>query len=949
MATWDIVIPAGSTQGSGSSNSTALSPTVPGDFDGATINSVSVVGSPTATVDGTPTDDTIGVRWHIETSTGTAVWGGTGSDAASACFVTIDTSVTSSGTIADGSAPSPAPSTGVSADWDNTDYLVTYLASMKNDGETISWSSFTLQVDYSPNVNTDLSGGPGVGSYSLSGAATTTLVSEVLNAGTDSYTLSGAAVTTLVSEVLNAGTDSYSLSGAAVTTSKAIVSDAGAGSYALSGAAVTTSSDRISFDNVAFDESNAFDINAFSIESAGAATTTLNANAGSYALSGAVVNTEHHEVIAAAAGSYTLTGQAVTTLVNEVLNAGVGSYTLTGQAVNTEEHEVLAAATGSYSLTGQGVTTTQAVKTDAGAGSYALTGQPVTTSTATTQISFDFLAFDERNAFDVNAFSIEAEAVATATAASYALTGQAVSTYYNPADIAGVGTYTLSGAEVTTNLSVTHTTAGAGSYTLTGQTANTEVATLTTVGAGSYTLTGADVRFEPFRIVGTGSYELRGRPTTGVVVDNISFDNAAFANEAFDADNAFSMLVAGDIRLDAGTGSYTLTGQDVFSVASGELTTMAAQDGSYTLSGATLNTYPQTGWTAFPFTVDWSGLDPDSPFYGVPELITLDAGDICIFENTTTPDGYSVTMDGTGVFTVGTVPDVVNTFDYFIYDGAPGTTETITILPHGFLSADAGSYTLTGADVTTGVSAVAGVGSYTLTGQPIGTQVEGDELITAGAGSYSLTGQPATVQKDNLLAAGTGAYTLTGADAPTIVADIIPIIAESGSYSLTGQPVTLIETGDKETTAGAGSYTLTGQDVVTSIGAAVEEQPSGGYEFWDDFAAELERRKREKERRRKAREKAKRIQDELDRELALAQRALEEEEARIAELARINRLVANNKSAIIDMGNPKIIRSMNEALERQTFSTMERLERELNQMYEEEAFLLQAALILVNQ
>jgi hypothetical protein len=40
---------------------------------------------------------------------------------------------------------------------------------------------------------------------------------------------------------------------------------------------------------------------------------------------------------------------------------------------------------------------------------------------------------------------------------------------------------------------------------------------------------------------------------------------------------------------------------------------------------------------------------------------------------------------------------------------------------------------------------------------------------------------------------------------------------------------------------------------------------------------------------------------------------------------------------------------MEDALERQTFSAMERLERVLTQMHEEDMFLLMATQILVNQ
>jgi anion-transporting ArsA/GET3 family ATPase len=126
-----------------------------------------------------------------------------------------------------------------------------------------------------------------------------------------------------------------------------------------------------------------------------------------------------------------------------------------------------------------------------------------------------------------------------------------------------------------------------------------------------------------------------------------------------------------------------------------------------------------------------------------------------------------------------------------------------------------------------------------------------------------------------------------------------------------------------------------------------DEQPSGGYtEFWDKFAEELERRKEEKRLRLKRKRKAKKIADKLTRELYLEERKIEEEEARRAELARINRLAAQNQE-LISGTSERMRYVLAEALERQTYSTMERLERELAKMREEEDFLLMAAQIIM--
>ena len=130
--------------------------------------------------------------------------------------------------------------------------------------------------------------------------------------------------------------------------------------------------------------------------------------------------------------------------------------------------------------------------------------------------------------------------------------------------------------------------------------------------------------------------------------------------------------------------------------------------------------------------------------------------------------------------------------------------------------------------------------------------------------------------------------------------------------------------------------------------AITAEQNSGGYtSFWDDFERELNRRKKEEKRRLKRKKKARKIPDELTRQLYLAEREIEAEEARRAELARLNRLSAENRAFVAGLkdGMELVLLA---ALERQSYSTMERLERELLQAKkEEEEFLLMASQILL--
>jgi len=126
------------------------------------------------------------------------------------------------------------------------------------------------------------------------------------------------------------------------------------------------------------------------------------------------------------------------------------------------------------------------------------------------------------------------------------------------------------------------------------------------------------------------------------------------------------------------------------------------------------------------------------------------------------------------------------------------------------------------------------------------------------------------------------------------------------------------------------------------------EQPSGGY-LWVKYEQEGFRREAERRDRRRKKRKARKIKDKLNRELALAERAIEEGQARKAELSRITKLVEDNRESIIDLGDPQLIRAMEAAIAEKTFSHLERLERELDMSWEVAQFHEMALEILMNQ
>jgi hypothetical protein len=151
----------------------------PGDFDGATINSVSVSGTPATTVNVTD-NDTLGVHFIIETSAGTDIYGTAGgADSATMCAAAESSS---GSTIADGASTSPAPTTAVAADWDNVYWEVTYSqVQMADATRTISWSQFNIVVDYTANTNVTVDDFPAADGPEFGSSAPTVTHQKIVN------------------------------------------------------------------------------------------------------------------------------------------------------------------------------------------------------------------------------------------------------------------------------------------------------------------------------------------------------------------------------------------------------------------------------------------------------------------------------------------------------------------------------------------------------------------------------------------------------------------------------------------------------------------------------------------------------------------------------------------------------------------------------------------------
>lgn len=103
------------------------------------------------------------------------------------------------------------------------------------------------------------------------------------------------------------------------------------------------------------------------------------------------------------------------------------------------------------------------------------------------------------------------------------------------------------------------------------------------------------------------------------------------------------------------------------------------------------------------------------------------------------------------------------------------------------LTAEAGSFTLTGGDVTFSKTYILGAetGSFALTGSA--ANLEYGRVLSATSGSFALTGSDVSLHKGFTLTAEAGTFTLTGS-AATLTRNV-PLTAEGGSFTLSGRDI----------------------------------------------------------------------------------------------------------------------------------------------------------------
>ena len=107
---------------------------------------------------------------------------------------------------------------------------------------------------------------------------------------------------------------------------------------------------------------------------------------------------------------------------------------------------------------------------------------------------------------------------------------------------------------------------------------------------------------------------------------------------------------------------------------------------------------------------------------------------------------------------------------------------------------DAGSYAVTGQDVTLTHAWVVPVdaGSYAVTGQDV--TLTHSWVIPVDAGSYAITGQDVALDLGKTVVVDAGSYAVTGTDVDLLLSRLV--VVDGGSYAITGNDVDLtLDTG----------------------------------------------------------------------------------------------------------------------------------------------------------
>lgn len=587
----------------------------------------------------------------------------------------------------------------------------------------------------------------------------------------------------------------------------------------------------------------------------GANAYSMGADSGSYVVTGTATGIARQITIVADSGSYALTGTDVTLSLARNVVADPGSYVVTGTDTGIVSARLLTADSGSYVVTGTnnlmwlGPATQVGfiVHPDGAVAGVAFTTQPqaavlnrLSTAAYESGITLTVAIDTGIGTLGGTATAVtDSQGIAVWTNLSLNMAQDAVLLSVNGPGLTG----NLSAPfEVTGNASLVP---DSGSYVLTGTDAsliytNANDYTIT-ADSGSYAVTGTDAGLFSGRkaIADPGSYAVTGTDTGLLLAARITADSGSYAITGTDATLtvhasiylvasshiAASAATATTARLTAPAGKTTsnfVAGR--ISDDTNPLPTIDIGSGQYTelewclstVAGLTTSNVYEFRVLAGSSVLDTYTVTPTWTIGSVAYTITADPG--------------SYTLTGTNVGTLSGRACVADPGSYAV----TGTDAALRYSKG--VSADPGSYVITGTAAALLPQSVPG--SYAITGT--NAALIYNRFITADAGSYAVVGTDAALTRQGKITADPGVYNTTGVDAALVFEGVgdFQIVAESGAYAITGTDAALrsprsvvidpgiyLVTGTatgllatRMATAVSGAYALTGTDAALRFG-----------------------------------------------------------------------------------------------------------------------------------
>jgi hypothetical protein len=300
----------------------------------------------------------------------------------------------------------------------------------------------------------------------------------------------------------------------------------------------------------------------------------------------------------------------------------------------------------------------------------------------------------------------------------------------------------------------------------------------------------------PTLTVDAGSYAVTGSAASLVVGRVLSTDAGSYAVTGSDATLTYARALVAD------AGSYAVTGSDATLHERATLT-VRIMDGATIIREEVLT----------PTTLATSPIELTTPERAAitawpPFIRLIKAGeqiDVAeVWWTAPTSDGIYTLSAEAGSYTV------------------TGSDATLQRTGASSLTCDAGSYAVTGGNATLTYTS----GGITGTGDLTAPAAEGEGEGTVGgtayslsvdAGSYAVTGSNATTTVGHVVSTVAGSYAVTGSDASLRVSHVV--ITEAGAYAVTGSAASLAF--GRSLSGDAGSYAVTGSDATFRRGYVI--------------------------------------------------------------------------------------------------------------------------------